>query len=235
MDYFGAQLANTNPGIASASSWGPECMDGELLSCKVDSDCVPLSPVDGRLQCYRGVCVMDMGQSPSCYSHRDCAGTDQMCSGDGQCADPVLQVENHLDESIEFEMYAQNCSSTSNDRHPVRSYDTYGSSSWENIPDVLHMYGMCSYRDWYEYLEFINPTDASRKNQGACGIQSAEKHCDPASFNAFTSTWWNTLRPYAETSMPTLYDTQKFQVLVHPRCAACCFAPLPPSPSSSSS
>jgi hypothetical protein len=92
MDYFGAQLANTNPGIASASSWGPECMDGELLSCKVDSDCVPLSPVDGRLQCYRGVCVMDMGQSPSCYSHRDCAGTDQMCSGDGQCADPVLQV-----------------------------------------------------------------------------------------------------------------------------------------------
>jgi hypothetical protein len=32
--------------------------------------------------------------------------------------------------------------------------------------------------------------------------------------------------------MPTLYDTQKFQVLVHPRCAACCFAPLPPSPSS---
>jgi hypothetical protein len=124
-------------------------------------------------------------------------------------------------------MYAQNCSSTSNNRHPVCSYDTYGSSSWENIPDVLHMYGMCSYLDWYEYLEFIDPTDASRKNQGACGIQSAEKHCDPASFNAFTSTWWNTLRPYAETSMQTLYNTQKFQVFVHPQCVACCCTTTP--------
>ncbi len=49
-------------------------------------------PTAARVQCYRGVCVMDMKQSPSCYSHRDCAATDQMCSGDGRCVDPVLQV-----------------------------------------------------------------------------------------------------------------------------------------------
>ena len=56
-------------------------------------------PTAAKSQCYRGVCIMDMKQSPSCYSHRDCAATDQMCSGDSRCVDPVLQVgarECHL-------------------------------------------------------------------------------------------------------------------------------------------
>jgi hypothetical protein len=123
----------------------------------------------------------------------------------------TTQVENHLNESVEFEMYAQNCSSVSQQRYPVRTYDTYGASPWENIPDVLHMYGMCSYRDWFEYLEFIDPTDANRKNMGACSSSSAPSTCDPASFNVMESIWWDTLRPYAETSMPTLFSTKKFQ------------------------
>ena len=43
----------------------------------------------------------------------------------------------------------------------------YGASAWENIPDVLKMYGMCSYHDWYEYLEFIDPADkAAHANAG---------------------------------------------------------------------
>ena len=123
-----------------------------------------------------------------------------------------MQVENDLDDEIEFEMYAEQCSSTSQAKFPVRSYDTYGTSAWETIPDVLHMYGMCSYHDWFEYLEFIDPTDASRKNAGACGISSQAQGCDPASFNAFTSLWWDTRRPYAEPNMLSLYDTHKFQV-----------------------
>jgi hypothetical protein len=211
-DVYDTQLFNTNPGSSSFQTWGEGCMDGDLLSCARDSDCVSLDPSRVRLQCVRGVCVVDMKQSPSCYSHRDCAATDQMCSGDGQCVDPVLQVENHLNESIEFELYTQNCSTTSRQRYPVHAYDTYGASAWENIPDILNMYGMCSYHDWFEYLEFIDPTDDLRKNQGACGSRFAELGCDPASFNAFTSTWWDTQRPSAETDMPSLYDTRKFQV-----------------------
>jgi hypothetical protein len=74
------------------------------------------------------------------------------------------------------------------------------------------MYGMCSYRDWFEYLEFIDPTDASRTNLGACSLQAKEKGCDPASFDAHASLWWDTQRPYAEISMPSLYETKKFQV-----------------------
>ncbi len=87
----------------------------------------------------------------------------------------------------------------------------YGSSVWENIPDILKMYCMCSYHNWFEYLEFIDPTDEARKNQGTCGSRFAELGCDPASFNAFTGTWWDTQRPSAETSMPSLFDTRKFQ------------------------
>jgi hypothetical protein len=141
-----------------------------------------------------------------------------MCSGDGVCTDPVLQVENDLGrgEDVEFELYAQSCTSVSGTQFPVRDYDTFGASPWENIPDVLRMYGMCSYRDWFEYLEFVDPSEAKRKNQGACGVNSAEDSCDPASFDAYRSVWWNTGQPFASTSMPTLYDTRKFLVKPHP-------------------
>ena len=90
-DGYAAQLYITNPGTAF-QTWGEGCADGELLTCSVDADCVSLQPSRAKLQCYRGVCVMDMKQSPSCYSHQDCQATNQMCSGDGKCVDPILQV-----------------------------------------------------------------------------------------------------------------------------------------------
>lgn len=211
---YASQLSNTNPG-AAFRSWGEDvqCGDDDLLTCETDADCVGLLPGTAKVQCKHGICVMDMKQFPSCYSHADCASKDQMCSGDGRCVDMIMQVENHLDESVEFELYAKNCSSTASSDVRARSYDMYGASAWENIPDVLEMYGMCSYKDWFEYLEFVDPSDDSRKNQGRCTDASA---CDPATFNAFTSLWWDTQRAYAETSMQTLYDTQKFRVHAHP-------------------
>ena len=125
----------------------------------------------------------------------------------------MLQVENELNQSVEFELYAKECSSTSQARNPVRSYDTYGGSPWENIPDILRMYGMCSYHDWFEYLEFIDPSDrVARKNLGACGVDSATQNCEPATFNAFKAMWWDTQRPFAQTAMPSLFETHKFQV-----------------------
>lgn len=227
---YAGQMYNTNPGSVF-TSWGDDCTDGELLKCDKDSDCMPLANTNVKLQCKHGVCVMDMAMFPSCYSHADCQGSNQMCSGDGKCVDMVLQVcnprtlwlsivsalclisvpqvENHLEESIEFELYAKECSGSS-----TRSYDTYGASAWENIPDVLGMYGLCSYRNWFEYLEFVDPTVDERKNQGACTDQSK---CDPASFNTFLSLWWDTQRDFSETSMQTLYDTRKFQVTTHSR------------------
>jgi len=124
------------------------------------------------------------------------------------------QVENDLrNHDIEFELYAQNCSSSSPETLPVQAYDTYGASQWENIPDILKMYGMCSYHDWFEYLEFIDPSDKNaRRNMGACDAERAARTgCNPGSFNAFESVWWDTLRPFADPGMPTLFDTRKFQ------------------------
>jgi hypothetical protein len=118
---------------------------------------------------------------------------------------------------VEFELHARNCSSLSSSGDVVQAYDMYGASAWETIPDILQMYGMCSYRDWFEYLEFVDPTNAEkRKNQGACGIDATSKSCDPAAFNAYLSQWWDTRRPYSQPGMLSLFETKKFQVAAHP-------------------
>ena len=92
----------------------------------------------------------------------------------------------------------------------------FGSSAWETIPDVLEMYGMCSYQSWYEYLEFIDPTSPTRANQGLCGGYSEEKGCLPMASDATVSRWWDLRRPHAEVAMQSLWETQKFRVKAHP-------------------
>ena len=133
----------------------------------------------------------------------------------GRCVESILQVENELESPVEFELYAKECSSNSQTQSPVRTYDMFGGSPWENIPDLLRMYGMCSYHDWFEYLEFIDPVDkVNHKNQGACGMDSAQDKCIPSSFDAYKSLWWDTQQPYAQTSMLSLFEKRKFQVTV---------------------
>ena len=105
-----------------------------------------------------------------------------------------MQVENDLpasafkyDNSIEFELYTEDCSSSEESSNPVTEYDMHGSSVWETIPDALGMYGMCSYKDWFEYLEFIDPSSSARANQGLCGSQSKQKGCLPMSSDSTVS------------------------------------------------
>jgi hypothetical protein len=118
---------------------------------------------------------------------------------------------------VEFELHARNCSFLSSSGDVVQAYDMYGASAWETIPDILQMYGMCSYHDWFEYLEFVDPTNAEkRKNQGACGIDATSKSCDRAAFNAYLSQWWDIRRPYSQPGMLSLFETKKFQVAAHP-------------------
>jgi hypothetical protein len=126
----------------------------------------------------------------------------------------VVQVENLLDQEIEFEMHAEDCSSSNADRYPTAQYDMYGGSSWEKIPDVLSMYGMCSYRNWFSYVEFIDPSDASRQNLGLCGIREKTIGCDPLASEARMSRWWDVLRPHSE-DMQSLWDTGRFRVHPH--------------------
>lgn len=200
-------------------SWGQSCTDGEPLVCNIDADCVSTAPQSVRLQCVRSVCVLKMSENPSCYSHADCASLKKMCSGDGKCVESILQVENDLkSDDIEFELYTKQCATATDATYPVEQYDDmYGASPWETIPDILKMYGMCSYHDWYEYLEFIDSTNTTaRPNPGMCGELSKTLGCEPLSYNVLVSRWWDTQRPHAEATMQSLWDTQKFRVKAHP-------------------
>ena len=126
-------------------------------------------------------------------------------------------MENDLEKDpIDFELYSEDCSSTDATNRPVVQYDMYGASPWETVPDVLQMYGMCSYSNWYEYLEFVDPTSPLRANQGLCGGRALEKKCvSPMASDATVSRWWDLRRPHAEPSMRSLWETQKFRVDAH--------------------
>lgn len=90
----------------------------------------------------------------------------------------------------------------------------FGSSAWENVPDVLHMYGMCSYRDWFELKEFTKPTDDKRKNLGKCSLNSNQCASASAS-NVRISRWWDTSLPYDQQDFPTIWDSGRFRVHPH--------------------
>jgi hypothetical protein len=76
---------------------------------------------------------------------------------DGKCVDGIWQIDNTQDTiDVNFELYVHKdtCKSRDPTNYPVAKYDTYGASKWERIPDVLEMYGMCSYRNWFEFLQY---------------------------------------------------------------------------------
>ena len=210
------EIENTNPGLRSAKEWSTSCSSSEniqdVLTCTQDSDCQSLAGT--RLECVRGICVLNRQDSQSCYSHADCSG-GKLCSGDGKCVHSVIQFENWLQEDVDFEMHAETCTSSNSERFPTVQYDLYGASPWEKIPDVLDMYGMCSYRNWFSFLEFVDPSDASRANTGKCGTDSATLKCNPLASQSRVSRWWDVLRPHSHLSMLSLWDTGKFRVLPH--------------------
>jgi hypothetical protein len=145
------EILNTNPGLRSEKTWESTCKTSRIqdtISCTSNDDCISLNPSAAKVECFRGVCILDRetGNNATCYSHADCSSSRKMCSGDGYCTHSILQVENTLDEDVEFEMHAEDCSSSDSQKLPTVSYDMYGGSPWETIPDVLSMYGMCSYR-----------------------------------------------------------------------------------------
>ena len=186
------ELGNANPGLRSTNSWTQACIASPSASagmaqlvCSRDEDCVPLG--SAKMQCLYGVCILDRNATETCYSHRDCVSSNRMCSGNGRCVESVIQVENDLNYAIDFELYAEECSATNENTHPTVRYDMFGASAWETIPDLLEMYGMCSYGNWYEYLEFIDPTNQSMANQGLCGGQSDEKGCLPMASDSTVS------------------------------------------------
>ena len=53
------------------------------------------------------------------------------------------------DEDLEFTVIADECGF----QEPAHPYTqtTRGASPWEQVPDLMHMHGMCSHRNWFSY------------------------------------------------------------------------------------
>jgi hypothetical protein len=134
--------------------------------------------------------------------------------GEGICEESVWHVENRLPgnnvgaNNVEFDLFADECSSVDDS---VETYDMWGGSKWHTIPDVLPMYGMCSYRDWYEYRQFMSPTqgivDSPRPSLGC-----VDNNCGTGNFKSKERTWWTTSTDYTEAESESLSSTGRFEV-----------------------
>ncbi len=57
----------------------------DTISCTSNDDCIPLNPSVAKVECFRGICILDTKTNPTCYSHADCSNSKRLCSGDGYC------------------------------------------------------------------------------------------------------------------------------------------------------
>jgi hypothetical protein len=211
-DVLQTHVKNTRPGISGTMSWargGAGCGPGNLLSCITPADCVSTHS-SVPMKCVRNVCVVS--EPERCYQHSDCSGAQQLCAGDGRCTQGVWEVENAHGSDIEFQLYAENCTAAHQDDLQIANkFDTYGTSPWETVPDILRMFGMCSYRQWFETLEFWNPKDANHSNTaGKC----IDDDCGDYDFVATRSIWWNTSAD-PDSKLQTLWEMEKFRMKAH--------------------
>ena len=167
-----------------ADSWtegGGDCGMPGHFSCYSDEDCqVHVLGVSSHvvLKCLSSVCVVskvsDSVDAPwatednymQCSSHHDCANpagfdrSDLLCSGEGRCVHPVLEVHNAFGADIDLAWHAKTC-----DESSMESVDMYGKSPWGRISGLFEAHGLCSYRNWYEYRHVFEEN---------CGTQQTE-------------------------------------------------------------
>ena len=75
-----------------------------------------------------------------------------VCLADGGCAPLYLHVWNAPANgipSLEIGLLADDCG-FQNQIHPF-TQSMRGVSPWEQVPDLLHMHGLCSHRNWFTY------------------------------------------------------------------------------------
>lgn len=139
---YSSSAEAAEPGFGSMCSHPalpPACTDDLQCGCGEAPSC--------GYKCHaKGVCVK--ADNEQCYSHADCLN-GEMCSGQGQCVPPVIEVRNRLPaDDAEFRVYT---SSESCAMEGLRATDMYSASAWGRVRDALRRHGLCSHRDWVEY------------------------------------------------------------------------------------
>jgi hypothetical protein len=113
-----------------------------LQYCDDNIDCVGNSGV--VLLCLkgaaseRGVCM----ESNTCFEHAHCAAQGMLCSGEGKCTQPVVRIRNEGNMSVDIQLFAESGCDISMQRL----------SMFDSIPDFAAANGMCSFRNWYHFL-----------------------------------------------------------------------------------
>lgn len=109
----------------------------------------------GAEQLY-GICA----ERGTCYQHKHCQSEEEksMCMENGFCGKPEILFTNRLNMPVNIQVFSERC-----------SVDTSRISVSEGITDFAQTNGMCSFRNWYHYL---NDTDMSEK-------KSADGQTDP--------------------------------------------------------
>lgn len=158
--------------VLENEGWGTNCQDFDLPTCNCPEN----------YYCVRTVCVSN---AVECLSHRDCRD-NQLCNGIGQCADSQITFSNELNESVEFHANSEDCGQDG-------EFSMLGASFWAYVPDLLETHGMCSYRNWREYLHTLNTCSCSVNalSQEKCTMNA--ENCTLYDFereenNAY---WWN--------------------------------------------
>ena len=128
----------------------PGCSFPELALCDDNVDCVTASSTP--LKCLkssvsqRGVCM----QENTCFEHSHCSAQGMLCSGEGQCAAPVIRVRNEARVVAEVQLFA----------HSQCDVSMRRLSPFENIPDFAAANGMCSFRNWFHFQNATADTTA---------------------------------------------------------------------------
>lgn len=183
-----------------AEKWGDHCEDFIIPDCATDLDC------PSTFSCRRNTCVH---RGVQCLSHLDCSA-DKMCTGTGECVDPVVSVWNtHTSSPMEFKIHTADCGQDN-------SYSMLGASSWAYVPDFFEAHGMCSYHHWAEYTHTLKECGCSTTGT-TCSIEASS--CTYYNFAEIENPikWWdrNATEPNRLKLLPTTcdrdYERMKFQ------------------------
>jgi hypothetical protein len=177
VNFFSLLLTNRSAFILDSlklkqfsDKFGDRCTHGPLPTTCEFKGCAP----GYRCHNISKTCVLN--DATRCYVHSDCAASDKMCSGDGYCVSPIIEIRNSMTkDAAEFRIYTEECPLDGT----TTRVDMYGASPWERVPDILHSHGLCAYRNWFEY-NLTLPQECNRLNpQTVClldGRKSAWKY-----------------------------------------------------------
>jgi hypothetical protein len=162
-----------------------------VFICISDDDCMENILRTGeqitlQMRCLSGVChVVSDSESPEsfieCTAHHHC-DEELLCSGEGRCVMPLVELANLGEDDVEFSMFSDSC-----DESTTQKVDMRGKSPWGRIHSLLRTYGLCSYRSWYNYRTVV---ERCQSDESYCTLDQNDQWVD--TLNAPTTIYQTT-------------------------------------------